>query len=140
MDLYKINVKLFAESDTFAPTEFVPIAIMEGRPGAFFEPLVLGYALAVGAAMLVALTVTPALSLTLFSRGWATQRFWEILSLRMSPFGLSAPGVRRPARKRSNTRSDRWSSIDRGPARRRRARRLPAAISRSPTPGARPIG
>ena len=47
----------------------VPVAIMEGRPGAFFEPLALAYALAVGAAMLVALTLTPALSLLLFSRG-----------------------------------------------------------------------
>jgi CzcA family heavy metal efflux pump len=46
----------------------VPIAIMEGRPGAFFEPLALSYALAVVAAMVVALTVTPALSLLLFSR------------------------------------------------------------------------
>ncbi len=47
----------------------VPIAIMEGRPGAFFEPLALSYALAVIAAMVVALTLTPALSLLLFSRG-----------------------------------------------------------------------
>ena len=45
----------------------VPVAVMEGRPGAFFEPLVLAYALAVVAAMLVALTVTPALSALLFS-------------------------------------------------------------------------
>jgi CzcA family heavy metal efflux pump len=49
----------------------VPIAVMEGRPGAFFEPLALSYALAVVAAMLVALTLTPALSLMLFSRGAA---------------------------------------------------------------------
>jgi CzcA family heavy metal efflux pump len=46
----------------------VPVAVMEGRPGAFFEPLVLAYALAVAAAMVVAMTVTPALSLLLFSR------------------------------------------------------------------------
>jgi Cu/Ag efflux pump CusA len=45
-----------------------PIAAMEGRPGAFFEPLALSYALAVAAAMLVALTLTPALSVLLFSR------------------------------------------------------------------------
>ena len=43
----------------------VPIAVMEGRPGAFFEPLAFSYALAVGAAMLVALTLTPALSVML---------------------------------------------------------------------------
>ena len=47
----------------------VPVAIMEGRPGAFFEPLALSYALAVAASMLVAMTLSPALSLMLFSRG-----------------------------------------------------------------------
>jgi CzcA family heavy metal efflux pump len=47
----------------------VPVAIMEGRPGAFFEPLALAYALAVTAAMVVALTLTPALALLLYSRG-----------------------------------------------------------------------
>jgi CzcA family heavy metal efflux pump len=52
----------------------VPIAIMEGRPGAFFDPLALSYALAVGAAMLVALTLTPALSLVLLSWGSAASR------------------------------------------------------------------
>ena len=46
----------------------VPIAVMEGRPGAFLEPLALAYALAVAVAMLVALTLVPALSLLLFSR------------------------------------------------------------------------
>src|SRR5688572_496149 len=33
----------------------VPVAVMEGRPGAFFEPLALSYAVAVATAMLVAL-------------------------------------------------------------------------------------
>jgi Cu/Ag efflux pump CusA len=47
----------------------VPVAVMEGRPGAFFEPLALSYALAVATAMVVALTVTPALSMLLFSLG-----------------------------------------------------------------------
>jgi CzcA family heavy metal efflux pump len=47
----------------------VPLAVMEGRPGAFFAPLALAYALAVAASMLVALTLSPALSLMLFSRG-----------------------------------------------------------------------
>jgi Cu/Ag efflux pump CusA len=47
----------------------VPVAVMEGRPGAFFEPMALAYALAAVAAMVVALTLTPALSLLLFSRG-----------------------------------------------------------------------
>jgi Cu/Ag efflux pump CusA len=53
----------------------VPIVVMEGRPGAFLEPLVLGYVLALVAAMVVAATVTPALSLLLLS--WGTPRFRE---------------------------------------------------------------
>jgi Cu/Ag efflux pump CusA len=45
-----------------------PVVVMEGRPGEFFEPLAFAYVLPVGAAMLVALTLAPALSLMLFSR------------------------------------------------------------------------
>lgn len=52
----------------------IPIAVMEGRPGAFFEPLALAYAVSVGVAMVVALTVTPALSLLLFSGGLPRRR------------------------------------------------------------------
>jgi CzcA family heavy metal efflux pump len=58
----------------------VPVAVMQGRPGAFFEPLVLAYAVAVTAAMVVALTVTPALSLLLYSRGTAAGRESRALS------------------------------------------------------------
>jgi Cu/Ag efflux pump CusA len=47
----------------------VPLAVMSGRPGAFFAPLVLAYALAIVAAMVVAMTVTPALGMLLFARG-----------------------------------------------------------------------
>jgi CzcA family heavy metal efflux pump len=46
----------------------VPVFLMEGLSGAFFKPLVLSYGLAVLASMVVALTVTPALSLLLLSR------------------------------------------------------------------------
>ena len=46
----------------------VPVVVMAGRPGAFFEPLALSYVLTVLASMAVALTVAPALSLLLFSR------------------------------------------------------------------------
>src|SRR5918997_343437 len=45
----------------------VPVAVVGGRPGTFFEPLALSYVLAVLASMAVALTVAPALSLLLFS-------------------------------------------------------------------------
>src|ERR671921_2432464 len=40
----------------------VPVAVMGGRPGMFFEPLALSYVLAVLASLVVALTVTPAFS------------------------------------------------------------------------------
>ncbi len=43
----------------------VPVLFLEGLSGAFFRPLVFSYALAVFASMIVALTVTPALSLML---------------------------------------------------------------------------
>src|SRR5918992_2539854 len=45
-----------------------PVFFMEGLTGAFFRPLALSYALAVLASMVVALTVTPALSLLLLHR------------------------------------------------------------------------
>jgi len=44
---------------------FVPVYFMEGLAGAFFRPLAVAYVLAVGASLVVALTVTPALSLML---------------------------------------------------------------------------
>ena len=46
----------------------LPIAVLGGRPGAFFAPMVWAYALAVVAATLVAVTVTPALTAVLFAR------------------------------------------------------------------------
>ena len=45
----------------------VPVFFMEGLAGAFFQPLALSYGLAMLASMVVALTVTPALSLLLLS-------------------------------------------------------------------------
>ena len=59
----------------------VPVMVMEGRPGAFFEPLALSYVLAVLASMVVALTVAPALSLFVFSRGSVVRRESPILRL-----------------------------------------------------------
>lgn len=50
----------------------VPIALMQGRPGAFFAPLALGYALAVVAATAVAVTVGPAVG-SLLLRGRPSQ-------------------------------------------------------------------
>jgi len=45
-----------------------PIFFLTGLTGAFFRPLALSYVLAVGASLLVALTVTPAMALILLSR------------------------------------------------------------------------
>jgi CzcA family heavy metal efflux pump len=47
----------------------VPVFFLQGLSGAFFQPLVLSYGLAVLVSMVVALTVTPALCLLLLSRG-----------------------------------------------------------------------
>ena len=81
----------------------VPVAVMEGRPGAFFEPLALAYALAVAAAMLVALTVTPALSLLLFSAARAGTRESPLLA-------RAAPALRRRAHALHRAaRGRRWS-------------------------------
>ena len=62
----------------------VPIAVMEGRPGAFFESLALSYALAVTAAAVVAMTVAPALCLLLLSSSTRTHRESPLLQ-RMRP-------------------------------------------------------
>jgi CzcA family heavy metal efflux pump len=51
-----------------------PVLFMEGLTGAFFRPLAFSYALAVLASMLVALTVTPALSLILLHRASLERR------------------------------------------------------------------
>ena len=69
----------------------VPIAVMEGRPGAFLEPFALAFALAVLAAMVVAVTVTPALALLLFSRDSPGHRESPLVS-RLRPRYDSALG------------------------------------------------
>jgi CzcA family heavy metal efflux pump len=53
---------------------FVPILTMSGVAGRLFGPLGIAYILAVLASLLVALTVTPALSLLLLGRGLVTER------------------------------------------------------------------
>jgi CzcA family heavy metal efflux pump len=84
------DVVLEALAEVRSPTTYaafiallaiVPVVVMEGRPGAFFEPLALSYVLAVLASMVVALTVAPALSLLVFSRGSVVRRESPILRL-----------------------------------------------------------
>jgi CzcA family heavy metal efflux pump len=75
----------------------VPVAVMEGRPGAFFEPLALSYALAVAAAMVVAMTVTPALSLLLLARGTGSRAGSPLLGRAAPRYGAALTGfMRRP--------------------------------------------
>jgi CzcA family heavy metal efflux pump len=54
---------------------FLPVFFLEGLAGSFFRPLALAYVLAIVASLLVALTVTPALSLMLLTG--ATERRHE---------------------------------------------------------------
>jgi CzcA family heavy metal efflux pump len=69
----------------------LPVFFMQGLSGAFFQPLALSYILALLASMVIALTVTPALSLILLSRGplheqqapfvqWLQRHYGRILS------------------------------------------------------------
>lgn len=86
-----------------------PVAVMQGRPGDFFFPLVVAYAVAVVAATVVALTATPALSMLLLARGapgrgeppvsrWAGRRYrravaWFLRTPRAAPIALAGLAV-----------------------------------------------
>jgi Cu/Ag efflux pump CusA len=83
----------------------VPILVLDGELGAFFPALALSYAGAVVASLLVALTVTPALSMLLRSKdpqaerespvlGWIRPRYERLSSRVISgPAGLALAGV-----------------------------------------------
>jgi CzcA family heavy metal efflux pump len=76
----------------------VPVFFLQGLSGAFFQPLVLSYGLAVLVSMLVALTVTPALCLLLLSRGRLRKRESPLLRVLKRGYGAILERViRRPS-------------------------------------------
>jgi CzcA family heavy metal efflux pump len=77
----------------------LPVFFMEGLAGAFLPPLVLPYLLAIAASMLVALFVTPALSLLLLSRAPLERREPPLARLLQRGYERAlAPIVQTPGR------------------------------------------
>ena len=76
----------------------LPVVFVGGLTGSFFQPLALSYALAVLVSMVVALTVTPALSLILLSRGSLRRRESPLVRVLKLGYGtVLGRIVRRPA-------------------------------------------
>jgi CzcA family heavy metal efflux pump len=77
-------------------TAIVPVFFLSGLSGAFFQPLVLAYGLAVMVSMLVATTVTPALCLLLLSRGHSRRESPLMRVLKRGYGAVLARVIRRP--------------------------------------------
>ncbi len=76
----------------------LPVFFMEGLSGAFFRPLAFSYALAVGASMVVALTVTPAMCFMLLRNTAVEQRESPVIRVLHGAYGsVLARIVRSPA-------------------------------------------
>jgi CzcA family heavy metal efflux pump len=73
-----------------------PVFFLSGLSGAFFQPLVLAYGLAVMVSMLVATTVTPALCLLLLSRGYRERESPLMRVLKRGYGAVLARIMRRP--------------------------------------------
>ncbi|MBX6313665.1 MAG: efflux RND transporter permease subunit [Isosphaeraceae bacterium] len=74
---------------------FVPIFFLEGLSGSFFRPLALTYVLAILASLLVALTVTPALSLMLLPGATDKHRESPLTRLLKRPYRALLPTLTR---------------------------------------------
>jgi CzcA family heavy metal efflux pump len=74
----------------------VPVFFLSGLSGAFFQPLVLAYGLAVMVSMLVATTVTPALCLLLLSRSYRERESPLMRMLKRGYGAVLARIMRRP--------------------------------------------
>ena len=79
---------------------FLPVLFLDGVSGSFFRPLAIAYILAILASLLVALTVTPALSLMLLTGATSERhheapvaRFLKSLYSRILPFWMHRPYV-----------------------------------------------
>ena len=76
---------------------FVPVFFLEGLSGSFFRPLALAYVLAIMASLLVALTVTPALSLMLLTGASERRRESPLVRILKSAYRVILPPLaRRP--------------------------------------------
>jgi len=72
---------------------FIPVYFLEGLAGSFFRPLATSYVLAVGASLLVALVVTPALCLMLLARAPLAERDTRFLARLKDRYRAWLPGL-----------------------------------------------
>ncbi len=70
---------------------FIPVFFLDGLAGSFFRPLALSYVLAIAASLLVALTVTPAMSLVMLRGADATHRDPPLLGLLKAGYRRALP-------------------------------------------------
>ncbi|MHB1556000.1 MAG: efflux RND transporter permease subunit [Isosphaeraceae bacterium] len=76
---------------------FVPVFFLEGLSGSFFRPLAMAYVLAILASLLVALTVTPALSLMLLTGATERRRESPLVRILKAMYrAILPPLARRP--------------------------------------------
>jgi CzcA family heavy metal efflux pump len=72
---------------------FLPVFFLDGLAGSFFRPLALAYVLAIVASLLVALTVTPALSLMLLTGKTERQKESPLVRVLKGMYRSVLPGI-----------------------------------------------